>query len=454
MADQITFLGGVGTVTGSKYLLESEGKRFLVDCGLFQGYKQLRLRNRKPLPIDPSDIDFVLLTHAHIDHSGYLPLLVRKGFRGPIHCTESTRALCDILLPDSAHLQEREADYANRKGFSRHHPALPLYTMRDAEDCLGLFRTHAFSDPLDLGSGLAVTFFEAGHILGASSVLLETPRNKVAFSGDLGRYGTPLMHDPTPIREADYLLVESTYGNREHGEANPEDVLESVINRTAERGGTVVIPSFAVGRAQTLLFHISRLRQSERIPPLPVYLDSPMAINVTDLFVRHAHDHKLTHAEAKAACEIATYTRDSEESKELDTDPAPKIIISASGMATGGRVLHHLKRYAPDARNTILFAGYQAGGTRGAAMLGGATSIKIHGAYHPVKAEVQALHMLSAHADSNEIMRWLGEFTRPPKTTFIVHGEPDAADALRLRIDEELGWDCIVPEHGETQDLI
>ena len=453
MADQITFLGGVGTVTGSKYLIQSEGKRFLVDCGLFQGYKQLRLRNRKRLPIDPSDIDFVLLTHAHIDHSGYLPLLVRNGFRGPIHCTESTKALCEILLPDSAHLQEREADYANRKGFSRHRPALPLYTMRDAEMCLELFKTHNFNETLDIGGGLSATFLEAGHILGAASILLKTPHNRIAFSGDLGRYDNPLMHDPSPIREADYLLVESTYGNREHGDTDPEAALESVINRTAKRGGTVIIPSFAVGRAQTLLFHISRLLEAGRIPRLPVYLDSPMAINVTDLFVEHARDHKLTRVEARAACEVATYTSDSEQSKKLDRDTTPKIIISASGMATGGRVLHHLKTFAPDARNTILFAGYQAGGTRGAAMLAGASQIKIHGAYHPVRAEVQALHMLSAHADAGEIMRWLSQFSRPPKTAFIVHGEDDAADALRLRIDEELGWDCIVPEHGETQEL-
>ncbi|WP_084399157.1 MBL fold metallo-hydrolase RNA specificity domain-containing protein [Henriciella aquimarina] len=453
MVDKITFLGGVGTVTGSKYLIETQGQRILVDCGLFQGFKQLRLRNWKPLPINPADIDRVLLTHAHIDHSGYLPRLVQDGFRGEIHCTAPTKALCEILLPDSGHLQEREADYANRKGFSRHHPALPLYTMDDADACLKQFRTHDFSQPVSFGDGIEATFLEAGHILGAASISLKTPANTIVFSGDLGRYDSPIMHDPATIREADYLLVESTYGDGEHSDLDPEDMLEDILNRTFQRGGTVIIPAFAVGRAQTLLFHINRLRTSGRIPPLPVFLDSPMAIDATDLFVRFASTHKLTHEEAKAACGMAKYVHEGSESQKLDSDLTPKIIISASGMATGGRILHHLKAYAPDPRHTILFTGYQAGGTRGAAMLAGATKIKIHGAYHPVRAEVQNLHMLSAHADSTEILRWLGNFTKAPEEAFLVHGEPAASDALRLRIVEELGWDATVPEHGETREL-
>ncbi|MEZ6011495.1 MAG: MBL fold metallo-hydrolase [Hyphomonas sp.] len=453
MVDKITFLGGVGTVTGSRYLVESKGRRILVDCGLFQGFKQLRLRNWKPLPISPAEIDLVLLTHAHIDHSGYLPMLAREGFRGEIHATAPTAALCEILLPDSAHLQEREAEQANREGFSRHKPALPLYTMDDAAACLKLFRTHGFNQTVDLDGGLSATFVEAGHILGAASILLDTGKHRIAFSGDLGRYNDPIMHDPSPIVEADYVLVESTYGDTVHPATDPQDELEAIVNRTFRRGGTVIIPSFAVGRAQTLLYHLSRLRAAGRIPALPVYLDSPMAIDASELFVRFARDHKLTAAEAREACAIAKYTRHGEESRELDTDRTPKIIISASGMATGGRVLHHLKTYAPDARNTILFAGFQAGGTRGAAMLAGAQKVKIHGSYWDVRAEVQNLHMLSAHADSNEVMRWLGNFATPPKETFVVHGEAAASDALRHRISDELGWSARVPEHGETQKL-
>lgn len=453
MTDKITFLGGVGTVTGSKYLIETHDRNILVDCGLFQGFKQLRNRNWKPLPIAPSEIDTVVLTHAHIDHSGYLPLLVRKGFRGHIHATAPTRDLCNILLPDSGYLQEHEADLANREGFSRHHPALPLYTEADAETCLKHFRVHGFNDRVELGGGTSATFIEAGHILGASSILLDTGKNKIAFSGDLGRYNSPIMHDPEPITQADYVLVESTYGDTVHPQTDPEDILEAIINRTFQRGGTVIIPSFAVGRSQSLLFHISRLRAAGRIPQMPVYLDSPMAINVSELFVRHSAAHKLTQEEARAACDVATYTRQSEASRELDTNLMPKIIISASGMATGGRVLHHLKTYAPDARNTILFAGFQAGGTRGAAMLAGAQKIKIHGGYYEVNAEVQNLHMLSAHADADELLRWLGNFCAPPKETFIVHGEATASDTLRHRIHEELDWSCKVPEQGETVRL-
>ena len=279
MTDKITFLGAVGTVTGSRYVVESGGRRIMVDCGLFQGFKQLRLRNWKPLPVPPASIDTVLLTHAHIDHSGYLPMLVRSGFKGNILCTPPTRALCEILLPDSGHLQEREAELANREGFSRHHPAKPLYTMDDAAACLKRFRTHDFNEAVALGDDLHATFLEAGHILGAASIVLNTAKTTIAFSGDLGRYDNPIMHDPTPILEADYLLVESTYGDTVHPATDPEDILEDVINRTFQRGGSVIIPSFAVGRAQSLLYHISRLRADGRIPPMPVYLDSPMAIN-------------------------------------------------------------------------------------------------------------------------------------------------------------------------------
>lgn len=450
---KLSFLGGVGTVTGSKYLLESGGASLLVDCGLFQGFKQLRLRNWAPLPVDPRDIDATLLTHAHLDHSGYLPLLVKRGFSGPVVCTEATRDLCAILLPDSGFLQEKDAEFANRHGFSKHHPALPLYTRAEAEASLARFAPIPFLKERRIAGVAAVRFLPAGHILGAAIVEVVCAGRTIVFSGDLGRPGSPTMVDPAPVRRADYLLVESTYGDRRHGRESPETALAEVIDRTAARGGTVIIPAFAVGRAQTLLFHLQRLKAAKRIPDLPIFLDSPMAIDVSELFCRHAGIHRLTAAQARAACAVARYVDDAEDSKALSRSPVPKVIVSASGMATGGRVLHHLKRYAPDPRNAILFAGFQAGGTRGAAMTSGAESVKIHGEYIPIRAEVANLQMLSAHADADEIMSWLRNFEAPPRMTFVTHGEPSAADALRHRIEEELGWPCRVPEYREQVEL-
>ncbi len=449
----ITFLGGAGTVTGSKYLIEAAGRRILLDCGLFQGYKQLRLRDWRPLPVQPASLDAVILSHAHLDHSGYIPLLVKNGYAGRIHCTEATEALCGILLPDSGHLMEREAEYANRKGFSKHKPALPLYTLRDATAALERFSPMPFHKPLELGGGLSVRLLRAGHILGAAIVELKLGAKTLVFSGDLGRYGTPTMFDPEFARRADFLLVESTYGNRRHDPADPEDALAAVIDRTAARGGTVIIPSFAVGRTQTLLYHLSRLKKAKRIPDVPVFLDSPMAIDASEIFCRHHDDHPLSESEARAACGVARYVQSVEESKSLDHNHVPRIIIAASGMATGGRVVHHLKALASDPRNTILFAGFQAGGTRGAAMLAGEKEIKIHGRYVPVRAEIDALDMLSAHADSDEFMRGLGGFEAAPAKPFIVHGEPDAAVGLRRRIEEKLGWSVEVPEHREKVEL-
>lgn len=449
----LSFLGGTGTVTGSKFLVETEGSSLLVDCGLFQGYKQLRLKNRQALPFTPSDLEAVILTHAHLDHSGYLPLLVRDGYRKPVISTALTRDLCEILLPDAGRIQEADARQANRGGYTRHHPAEPLYTERDALRALRFFETKAFGEEHVLGSGVRMRFLEAGHIPGAAILQLEAGGRKITFSGDLGRFNSPLMRPPQYVAEADYLLVESTYGNSVHPDQDPEDLLEDVITRTVQRGGTVIVPSFAVGRAQLLLFHLSRLREAGRIPPVPVYLDSPMAINASELFCRQDGGSRLTQAEARAACSVADYVSDSAASEALVANSAAKIVISASGMATGGRVLNHLKRCLPDPRNTVLFSGFQAGGTRGAHMLAGAKEIKIHGAWHRVRAEVLNLNMLSAHADSNELMRWLSGFKRPPRQTFIVHGEPDASDALRHRIQEELGWNCRVPEPGERVEL-
>jgi metallo-beta-lactamase family protein len=453
MSMKLTFLGGVGTVTGSKFLLEADGKRVLVDCGLFQGYKQLRLRNWAPLPVDPKSIDAVILTHAHLDHSGYLPLLVKRGFRGSVVSTRATRDLCAILLPDSGFLQEKDADFANRHGFSKHHPALPLYTKEEAEVSLKRFRPVDFDKEHEMLGTFSVCFRGAGHILGAAIVELQWGGRKIVFSGDLGRYGDATLFDPKPIRQADYLLVESTYGNRIHEALDAGDALADVITRTAGRGGTVVIPSFAVGRTQSLLFHIKQLKETGRIPDLPVFLDSPMAVSASDVFSRHLDDHRLTAKECDWSRDTARYVEDVEESKSIDHSPMPKVIISASGMATGGRVLHHLKHYAPDHRNTILFAGFQAGGTRGASITAGARSVRIHGGDIPIRAEVGNLHMLSAHADANEILRWLGHFEAAPKRTFITHGEPDAADALRLRIESELGWECQVPDYREDVEL-
>ena len=451
---KLTFLGGVGTVTGSKYLIETpSSKRVMIDCGLFQGYKQLRLRNWAPLPVDPSTLDAVILTHAHIDHSGYLPLLVRNGFSGSIYCTDATADLCSILLPDSGFLQEKDAENANRKGYSKHRPAKPLYTRKDAEKALKQFKPIDFNKDQTVCQGLSIRFRPTGHILGAALVELTNGSTKVVFSGDLGRSHDPIMIDPTVITEADYLVVESTYGDREHGEDDPLQRIEEMVKQVASQGGTLLIPSFAVGRAQMILYCLNVLKTQNRIPDLPVFLDSPMAIDASEMFCRHARYQRLSADQCREACNVARYTRSVDESKALASIVVPKVIISASGMATGGRVLHHLKNYASDWRNIILFAGYQAGGTRGASMIGGAESVKIHGRHIPIAAKVAHLDMLSAHADANEIMSWLGHFKRPPQQTFITHGESAASDALRIKIEEQLGWTCQVPEYKDMVTL-
>jgi metallo-beta-lactamase family protein len=451
---RLSFWGGVGTVTGSRFLLRAGASRILVDCGLFQGFKQLRLRNWAPFPLSPASIQAVVLTHAHLDHSGAIPLLVKQGFRGQVLCTPPTRDLCEVLLTDSGSLQERDAEFANRHGFSKHQPALPLYTRADADAALPRFSPRPMGQAQRLPGGATLRFHPAGHILGAAMADIVLPDGRrLLFSGDLGRPGDPLMPDPERIEAADWLVVESTYGDRRHSTEDPEEAIAEVIRRTAARGGTVVVPAFAVGRTQTLLWHLSRLKAARRIPDLPIFLDSPMAQEASDIFTAHPGAHRLSHAEAKRAFAVARYVRDADESRALD-NPVPKVIVSAAGMATGGRVLHHLKVFAPDRRNTILMTGFQAGGTRGAAMLAGAEQVKIHGAYVPIRAEVRNLDMLSAHADADEIMAWLGGFRRPPVRTFVTHGEPAAADALRRRIAEDLGWDVHVPEQGETADLV
>lgn len=453
----LQFLGAAGTVTGSKFLVQSEGGSVLVDCGLFQGYKRLRERNWKPLAttlgISLDDLDAVVLTHAHIDHSGHLPALVRDGFAGPIFATASTRALCQHLLPDSGFIQEKDAAFANRYRFSKHRPAKPLYTRADAEHSLHRFRDQPFGHDFEAAPGIEARYSRAGHILGAASLLLRVGGTRVLFSGDLGHGTNPTIPPPDAPPECDVLVVESTYGNRDRNSDSPEEMLADIVRRTVGRGGSVIVPAFAVGRTQLLLYYLEKLMREGRIPDVPVFLDSPLAINATEVFLDHPDDHRLSEQEARAACGLPRFVREVEESKALDDDPMPKIIIAGSGMATGGRVLHHLKVYAPDARNSILFAGYQAGGTRGAKMIAGDEQVKIHGQYWDVKAEVHNLDMLSAHADRNELLAWLEKTPRPPKHVYVVHGDDDASDAFRQSIKEKLGWTASVPEHGERVTL-
>ncbi len=450
---KLQFLGATDTVTGSKYLLESGVSRVLVDCGLFQGYKPLRLRNWSPLPVPADSIDAVVLTHAHIDHSGYLPLLARQGFRGPILCTPATYELCRILLPDCGHLLEEEADYNNRHGTSKHRPALPLYTEKDAIDCLRLFKPVKHDGPWDAPGGLQGRFWHSGHMPGSSFVRLDDGQRSILFSGDIGRPNDLVMQAPVTPDAADYLVVESTYGDREHADTDPLQTLADVINRTASRGGVVVIPAFAVGRAQALMYAIHLLKARGQIHKLPVYLNSPMAASATEVYLRHTPQLRLTAAEAREVVGGVQVVQTPDESRLLNARRGPMVIIAASGMATGGRVVHHLQAFAPDHRNTILLAGYQAGGTRGAALAGGAKTLRIFGQDVPVRAEVAQLDHLSAHADASEILAWLRGLARAPRCTFITHGEPAAADALRQRIERELRWPCHLPYYTETVEL-
>jgi metallo-beta-lactamase family protein len=450
---RLTFLGAAGTVTGSRYLLEHDGHRLLVDCGLFQGLKQLRLRNWEPFPLAAGAIDAVVLTHAHIDHSGYLPALARDGFHGPVFVTQATRELCGLLLPDSGHLQEEEASYANRHGFSRHHPALPLYTEDDARKALRLFRPCGFGQEVEPVPGVKMRFTSAGHILGAASVHVSWPGGTLLFSGDLGRDGDILMRPPEPPPAADHVIVESTYGDRTHGHSDPATALAEVISRTAARGGIVVVPAFAVGRAQALLYLVATLKRERRIPDLPVFLDSPMAADTTEIYRRNRTEHRLDVDQCSAMCAAATVVNSVEASRKLDAMRFPAVIISASGMATGGRVVHHLKAFAPDHRNSILLAGYQAAGTRGAALAGGATEVKIHGEYVAVRAEVVSLGSMSAHADRTELLAWIGRLPQSPERVFVTHGEPVAADRLRQAIEEKFRWATTVPEHRQSVEL-
>jgi metallo-beta-lactamase family protein len=460
----IRFLGAAGTVTGSRYLVEAAGRRVLVDAGLFQGMKEFRLRNWAPFPVPPDSIDAVVLTHAHIDHSGALPLLCRAGFPGEAFCTPATADLARIMLPDAAKLQEEEARYANAKGYSRHAPrALPLYEAADAAEAIGRLRTLRYGKLREILPGFTLGYSRAGHILGSASATLTVaaasgPPIRIVFSGDLGRYDAPILPDPEPPPACDFLVVESTYGDRTHPPDTAAASLEQEVLAAVARGGAILIPAFAIGRTQEVLFLLRELEQSGRIPSLPVFVDSPMATDATPVYRAHREDHD-THMDAlldrgvEPLCpRRLTFTRSTEESKAVNRVHGPCIIISASGMATGGRVLHHLERRLPEPSTTVLLVGFQAAGTRGWRLQNGAETIRMHGTDVPVRARVVSLPGFSAHGDRNEVARWLDGAPTPPRRTFCVHGEPTALSAQAERIAAR-GWEVHVPSHLETVEL-
>ena len=453
MAPSIQFLGGVGTVTGSKFLFKTEDEKILIDCGLFQGIKELRLQNREKLPVDPASIDAVILTHAHLDHSGYLPLLVKNGFKGKIYCTGPTRELAKIILMDSANIQEEDADYANKMGYSKHHPAEPLYTTENVRSALKLFAPVEINKWIEISDNIKFRFSPSGHILGSAFIELKYNGMKIVFSGDLGRQMPLILPPPAQIGTADYLVIESTYGDRIHSSEPPLRQLERIINETVERKGHVIIPSFAVGRVQDLLFLISQLKRQNLIPDIPVFLDSPMGINATEVLLENSQWHTLNPKEVKELCQNVTMVRKHQQSEELARTKHSTIVIAGSGMISGGRVLHHLEKRLPDPRNTVVLVGYQAAGTRGRLLRDGIPELKMYGQYVPVKARVEEISSLSAHADQAEIIAWLKGFRSPPKMTFIVHGEPQAADALRVRLGDSLNWFAEIPKPFEEKEL-
>lgn len=450
---QLTFLGAAQTVTGSRYLLKHAGQRILIDCGLFQGLKELRLKNREPFPMDPAELDAILITHAHIDHSGYLPVLVKQGFRGKIYVTQATYDLCEVLLMDAAYLQEEDAARANRYGYSKHHPATPLFTRDDVRETLNRLIVVPFGEEQAIFPEATVSWHRAGHILGASMIKIQTADTSIVFTGDLGRPNDPLMKPPAIMQDADYVVLDSTYGERLHDQSDPMNTISEVIDKTAMRGGTTLIPSFAVGRAQVILYYLYHLKEAERLPKVPIYFDSPMAIKATQIFEKYPNDHNLSRSHALAVCRLPEYVETPEESKAIDQQPMPKIILSASGMATGGRVLHHLKVLLPDPENTILFAGFQVPGTRGAKLVQGVNQIKIHGEYYPVRANIEILESLSAHADYNEKIEWLSHLRKPPRKIFLTHGDKEATLSLKEHIDSAMKTECHIPHFLEEVNL-
>ncbi|HEV8383563.1 MAG TPA: MBL fold metallo-hydrolase [Candidatus Acidoferrales bacterium] len=458
----LTFLGAAGCVTGSKHLIEAGGKKLLLDCGLFQGGKELRLRNWEPLPVNPATIDWVVLSHAHIDHTGYLPRLLRDGFRGTIYANAPTRDLCTILLPDSAHLQEEDAEHAARKGFSKHEKPQPLYTVEETQMVLGRIQVIPSGEPFGISPQFSVRLLEVGHILGSTMIELTITENGkptvVLFSGDVGRYDQPILLDPQAPPRCDVLLCESTYGDREHPADAPLDALADVVTRVAKRGGAIVMPAFALGRTQLLMYYLRQLEDWDRIPTLPVYVDSPMAVSVTDLYQRYKKEfdvefQRVAQAGDPLNSHVFHLTRSVLESKQINNVNTPCIIVSSSGMATGGRVLHHLARRLPDSRNAVLLAGFQAEGTRGRQLAEGAKTLRIHGEDVPVRAEIVQLHQFSGHADRGELLRWMSGLPAPPRQTYLVHGEPRAANALQAAIREKFQWRVDVAAYEQSVAL-
>ena len=462
---KLTFLGAAGCVTGSKYLVEAGGKRLLVDCGLFQGTNELKERNWKPLPIEPATINFALLTHAHLDHTGWLPVLVKGGFRGPIFANPATIDLTGILLKDSAHLQQEETENAQRNKWSRHPDPVALYGPDDVDPVLKLLKPVPRSGSFDISPEFHVTSYDAGHILGSTSLELTINENGkkivVVFSGDVGRYDQPILKDPvTPPSKANVLLCESTYGDREHAEGNAAELLAGVVNRVAKRGGSIVVPAFAIGRTQTFMYYLRQLEDQQRIPRLPVFVDSPMALSATDLYLKYKEDHDLEYSREDSGgkgdpLDVHEFhlTRSVEESKAINNVKTPCIIISASGMVSGGRVLHHLAQRLPDARNAVILAGFQAVGTRGRALQEGAKMLSLFGQQVPVRAEIVEMGQFSAHAGKSELLRWLSGLPAPPKQTYLTHGEPQAAQSLQASIQEKFKWKAAVARYLDTVDL-
>ena len=454
----LTFLGAAGTVTGSKHLLDTAGVRVLVDCGLFQGLKELRERNWQPLPVAATDIHAVVLTHAHLDHCGYLPRLVADGFRGRIFCTPGTQDLCSLILPDSARIQEEDAREANRQGYSKHHPALPLYTSNDAARALMQLQPVGFNRPVPVAPGVEVDFIHAGHLLGSAYARVRSEGRIILFGGDLGRYNRPVLPDPAPVKEADILLLESTYGDRLHEPDDGGARLAAIVSNTAARGGKLIIPSFAIGRVEEVIYTLKRLEDAKQIPILPVYVDSPMAARALQFYAGRTDELDADMTPATPGVKAFMTTRmttvtSAQQSIELVASTRPSIIIASSGMATGGRVLHHLAATLPSAKHTVLFVGYQAAGTRGRLLLDGGTQVRIKGREVPVAARIERIDSMSAHADAGEIMRWLDGFERPPAMTYLVHGEATALEALRARLATERRWPVHVARHHERVEI-
>ncbi|HXN53192.1 MAG TPA: MBL fold metallo-hydrolase [Candidatus Acidoferrum sp.] len=462
---KLTFLGAAGTVTGSKYLIEAAGKHLLVDCGIFQGSPELSDRNYKPLPTDPKTFDYAVLTHAHLDHTGWLPCLVRDGYRGPIFANPATIELTALLLKDSAHLQEEDAERARANGSSHHANSQPLYTTGDVDPVFRSIKPMPRTGGFDISAEFHIDSYDAGHILGSSSLALTITdsgkKTVVVFSGDIGRYDQPILNDPTtPPVNADVLLCESTYGDRDHEAGDPAELLAAIVNRVAKRGGVIVIPAFAIGRTQTFMYYLRQLEDQQRIPRLPVYVDSPMALSATDLYLKYSEDHDLDYVrednDGKGdPLDVHQFhlTRTAEESKQINNVKTPCIIVSASGMVTGGRVMHHLAQRLPDARNAVILAGFQAQGTRGRALQEGAKTLHLFGQEVPVNAEIVELGQFSAHAGKNELLRWLTGLTAPPKQTYLVHGEPAAAQSLQASIQQQFKWKVSVARYLDTVDL-